>query len=233
VIGDQSLDVIDEIGRGIGVLLRRSLELDLGCLGFGDPVGLGVLLFQHLLQNEVAAREGRVGVLVGVVLVGDPDDPGEHRALGELELAGRLPEICLGRRFDPVGPFAEIDGVEIPLEDLGFGQLRLELAGQCCLVDLPLDRLGGRFARRDDDVLDVLLGDRGPTLADLAAGRVRNDRPQHGANVHTVVLVEALVLDRDHGLLQVEWHLLEGDDGAVLFFVKRGDEPAIGRVDLR
>ena len=46
------------------------------------------------------------------------DEAGQHRGFGERHLARRLAEIALRRRFDAIGAGAEIDAVEIELEDL-------------------------------------------------------------------------------------------------------------------
>jgi hypothetical protein len=49
-----------------------------------------------------------------------------------------------------------------------------------------------------DDVLHQLLGDGGATLHNPAIGGVRYGSPDDRFRVHAAVLVEALVLHRDH-----------------------------------
>ena len=54
---------------------------------------------------------------------------GEQRALGDGELARVDAEVGLGRGLDAVGTAAEVDGVEVVLEDLVLGQLPVDLEG--------------------------------------------------------------------------------------------------------
>jgi hypothetical protein len=96
----------------------------------------------------------------------------------------------------------EVHRVEVPLKDLFLGELLFELASESRLVDLPLDRPLGLTLRGDDDVLHVLLGDRRPTLSDRTLAKVRYQGAKDRFPIHTSVFVEALVLDRDHGVLQ-------------------------------
>jgi hypothetical protein len=67
-----------------------------------------------------------------------------------------------------------------------------------------------------------------PPLGQLAAADVHPDRPAHGAKVDARVLVEAMILRRQHGLDEVPRHRREGHRVAKL--VGRSAEP---REDLR
>src|SRR5262249_59078149 len=60
-----------------------------------------------------------------------------------------------------------------------------------------------------DPVLDQLLGDRRPTLADLARRQVVDEGPRHAANVDPGILPERLVLRRDHRVDQDLRHLAQ------------------------
>ena len=104
-----------------------------------------------------------------------------------------LPEVVPGRRVDAVGAVPEVDRVQVRREDL---RLRvhgaLELVREHDLLELPAHGLLGRQVR----VLDQLLGDRRAALAPPQRDPVE-DGADDALGVEPLVLVEALVLDRD------------------------------------
>ena len=63
-------------------------------------------------RHEVCARDINLG--------------GEGRCFSEVQIAHRLAEVALGRGLDAVGAGAEIDPVEVKLENLGLAELALE-----------------------------------------------------------------------------------------------------------
>ena len=72
-----------------------------------------------------------------------------RRSPGEL-----LAEVSAGRRLDPVGALAEVDGVQVLGEDLVLGPVALELGGERGLAELLEDRSAPLRLER---VLDELL----------------------------------------------------------------------------
>jgi hypothetical protein len=167
-------------------------------------------LLAHLRQHDVALRLCRFGVGPRVVGGRRRDQGGEHRrflrsqdrraavaGLPAARMSGA--EVGAGRRLDPVGTVTEVDVVEVVGEDLVLRPLTLDLIGERRLAKLLED---GSAALRLERVLDELLGDRRGAL-DRAAGKdVLLERPGDAEEVDAAVLVEALVLDRDHGLLE-------------------------------
>ena len=123
--------------------------------------------------------------------------PAEHGGLGERHGAGRLAEIALRRRLDAIGAGAEIDPVQVELEDLVLGVVALQPERQDRLLDLAR---GGALLGQEQ-VLGELLGQRRAALRD-AAPRVRllHDRAGDADRVDAEMLVEAPVLDRHEGL---------------------------------
>ena len=69
-------------------------------------------------STTCARRSAPSGLRLGASRDGDLHQAGQHRGLGERHLARRLAEIALRRRLDAIGAGAEIDAVEIELEDL-------------------------------------------------------------------------------------------------------------------
>ena len=150
------------LGRDLGEL-GQPLEGLVALLG-GDAAEVG-----HAVEDVgIAALEVLAGLLaVGrVVLRRVVEHRRQHRRLPEAELARRVVEERLGRCLDAVGAAAEVDGVEVALEDLLLVQLLLDLERDDRFLDLALVAL---LARQVED-LDVLLGDRRGTLAVVAAG---------------------------------------------------------------
>src|SRR5687768_6581751 len=104
--------------------------------------------------------------------------------------------------FDAVPAVREIDLVEIRLEYLSLRVTLFHLAGRLLLAELarkaqvsPVDETGMHVA-------DELLSDRAGA-ASLLAEDPAFDRSGDADHVHTVVLVESSVLDRNEGLRDV------------------------------
>jgi hypothetical protein len=106
--------------------------------------------------------------------------------------------------LDAVPPVAEIDVVQIELEDLVLRELLLDPPGEQALADLALVRA----LRAEQQVLDDLLGDGAAALARLRRPQVHLERAEHAEVVEAVVLVKARVLGGEHGELH-----LAGDGG--------------------
>jgi hypothetical protein len=123
--------------------------------------------------------ERRLRVLERVVEGGAVDDRGQQRGLRGGELVRGGGEVALRGHLHAVGAVAEVDEVEVVLEDLVLAHLAFDRDRVPQLGDLAGDRLRGRRlllglvgARlQQQHVLHVLLGDRGPALG-VAALRV-------------------------------------------------------------
>src|SRR5262249_28135338 len=92
---------------------------------------------------------------VGIEVVRALGKPGKKRALPERELVRRLAEIAAGSKLDAPGAAAEIDGIEVELENLRLAQRLLDSRRDDHLADLAL--IGQIIAHQE--VLDDLLGD--------------------------------------------------------------------------
>ena len=166
------------------------------------PQDVGVPLVQVLLGGLAVRR---------VVAGGVVQDAGQDGALLEVQVLGGDVEVRLRRGLDAVRAAAEVDRVEVALEDLLLALLALELQGEDRLLGLA----GQAAFLGEVEDLDVLLGDRGRTLRRVAAG-VAEGRPDDALRVDPLVGPERLVLGRDDGVLDVLRHLLQGDGLAVL-----------------
>ena len=116
-------ECIDELD----LLLRRALE----CLVRDD------LLLAHCVQDERATRQ-RPGHAHGRrIHRRRVDETREQRGFSQVQIGRRLPEVSAGRRFSAVETVAEIDLVQIELEDLILRIHALDPPGEGDFLDLP------------------------------------------------------------------------------------------------
>src|SRR5262249_59777538 len=102
---------------------------------------------------------------------------------------------------------AEIDGIEIELENFRLAQRMLDPRRHDHLADLAL--VGQVFAHQQ--VLDDLLGDGRAALRTPGRGKIADEGADQTALVDPLVLIEAFVFGREEGLLHVlrdvgEWN---------------------------
>ena len=233
LVAGGGLSVVDALRQGLvggGGALHKVKFLRLGGVGLllGDEAQAR-LLVGHFVQNQFLAlliqlswglvavfgldRDGGERPVHGRV-VGDGDEAG---ALRQIQLLHVLAEVVLGRRLDAVAALAQIDGIEIHLQDGLLGVLLLKLQCPEDLRDLPLD--GALVVPRQ--VLQQLLGNGGPAVGVGGVGEHVHRGADGAPPVHAVVLEEALVLDGHRRLPQLlrEVRILLHD--AVFLIVER------------
>ena len=107
-------------------------------------------------------------------------DPGDDRALREVQVPHVLVEILPRRGFYPVGSRSEIDGVEVILEDqVLIADPFLQLQGEILLLHLALERVEQSLLlrpSREHIVLKKLLRDRTGSLRKTESVRGRGDK---------------------------------------------------------
>ncbi len=227
---DLARDVGHHEGTSARPLLPRPL-LDLEVLLLRLPhlscrCRVGVV---HRVEDDVSTSECLSRVADGVVGLGGADQPGQHRGLGEGEVRCGGAEVVVGGGADPVDAVAEVDLVQVELEDLLLRVLLLHPDGERRLLQLSRVRL---LRVGDERVLHELLGDRGPSLHDRPRPEVREERPQDRFAAQRPVLVEALVLDGEDGLLRDRRDVAQRDDVAILVQEDGGEHRlAVVRVD--
>ena len=170
-------------------------------------------------------------MLSGVEGGGRLDDAGQQRTLLHRQRLDGLVEVGGGGGGDTVGAAAEVDGVEVGLEDLVLGPLVRHLGGDDDLFGLAL--VGGRVT--DHRVLDVLLRDGGAAARAGLAGDLPDHRAADAGRVVALVGVEGAVLGGDDRVAHVDGHHVELDERAVA--LGRDDAAdhrgAVALVDLR
>ena len=139
----------------------------------------------------------------------------------------RLAEERPGGRLDPEGAVAEVDLVEVHLEDAVLRVAPLQLQREHRLLELALEALVGG----EEEHLGELLGDGAAPFHDAAAPEVLVDGARDAHRIHAVVGVEARVLGGDDRLAERLRDLGEGHEDAPLD-VELGDELVVVVVDL-
>ena len=180
-------------GVAAGARLQHGRVGDRGPLVGGQPA-----LLDHAVQHVGEAFLCPLRVAGRVVARWRPDGRRQHSALRNRQLLRRRPEVGLGSDLDARRPPAEVDGVEVVLQDLllGLGVIQLQRYEQL------LDLAGVGAVLRQVRILRVLLGDRGATLLDAAAApQIGEQRPQDALQADARFAVEAAVLGRQNRLL--------------------------------
>ena len=92
-------------------------------------------------KPRLATLARLLGVSDGVERRGVGDQPSQEGRLPDVEVGDALAEVGLGPGLHAVGAVAEVDDVEVALEDLVLGHQLLEPAGQHRLAGLAADGL--------------------------------------------------------------------------------------------
>ena len=138
-----------------------------------------------------------------------------------------MTEICLRSDFDAIGAVAEVNGVEVALEDLRLRQLIVDLDRKDGFLELAGDR---PFLSQVEN-LDVLLGDGRGSFGRIARGVVSRGA-QDAFQVDPAVRIERAVLGGDNGGLHRGRNLVHTDALAVLRREVADLVLAVGVIDI-
>jgi len=149
------------------------------------------------LAEFVHATEDPVATLFGAHRVGQRVEArrclgqaGDHRHLRQAYVTDRLAVIHLRSRIDTVGAVAQVDLVDVQLEDLVLGQLTFDLQGQENLVGLARETA----LAAEEEVLRHLHGDGAATRLDMTGFHQLGRGAHQAARVDPVVIEEIVVL---------------------------------------
>ena len=207
-----------------------------GVVAGGDGRGLGLLallavdgagLF-HAEQDPVAALAGPLRVGDRVVGRGRLGQAGDHRPLGQRQVLDRFAVIDLGGGFRAVGPVAQVNLVQIQLEDLLLLEDPFDLDRQHDLVELAQEAL----LPVEEEVARHLHGDGRAAGADLLIAKQLQGGAQQALGVDPGVFEEALVLGGQHRLDERLGQFFIGDRFAA-FLTVLGDQLVIAGVDTQ
>ena len=157
-----------------------------------------------------------------------PNQPGDERRLRQRQRARRLAEQMLRHRLDAVHAGAQIDAVQIQLEDLVLRELRLDQQRDARFLDLAAVGAHVRQKQRARE----LLRERAAALEPPRPGARRCTTARANADrIDAGMMVEAAVLDRDDRVLQVGRDL--GERHVVPLFVEPEPRLAVRAVEHR
>ena len=166
----------------------------------------------EIAQDVVGARARGGQIDVRGIFGRGLEQAGEHRRLGEIDVARRLAEIILRRRLHAERAAAHVGAIEIEAQDLLLGQMVLEPQRQIGFLDLARNRaLVGQ-----EQVLGELLGDRRAALHDAAGVGVDGQGAQRADHVDAEMVEEAAILGGQHRLDEMVGQFVEGDRVVVL-----------------
>jgi hypothetical protein len=202
---------INEGGFPGDVRLRGDLDLRLAEAVAG--VLVDVALRRHPGDDMVAPLLRDFGEASRRTVVGVRNRRGEGRGLDHGEMLGFLAEVALGGRGDAVVAAAEINAVDVELEDALLAvEALLDALGEEDLGEFPAQ---GAVLQLEGLAGELLRDGRGPLVDPLRAEAVV-ERPDDPDVIDPVVLVEAAVLGREEGVDEVGRDVVERDGAAVL-----------------
>ncbi len=172
---------------------------------------------QHLLRPS----HRRAGIGARVEAGRRPWQPGQYRRLRQRHPPSRHPEIRLRRRIHPPGAGAEVDPVQIDLEDLLLGEMPFQPQRQQQFLHFPL----GRACVGQEQRLRHLLSQRRPALHDPPGGQIDPCRAQQPLRVDAGMAPESPVLHRDDRLRQERRKLFQLQRFAHQIAVRGDDMP--------
>ena len=188
-------------------ILRAALGADVRLrIRVGVVLALGALPPGHL-HRRPRPVQGRV--------VGDAC---QGRTLGQGQLGHVLIKILLRRRLNAVAVAAQIDQVEVQLQNIVLRVLLLQFEGRENLLNLPGD--GDVIVLRQ--IFNELLGDGGAAEIVLHSDKHVHHGAARAVPVHAVMHPEALVLNGHHRVDQILWDILDVHPLSVLFAHQRG-----------
>lgn len=176
-------------------------------------------------------RASALAIAVGVIVVRTLGKRREIGGFGNGQFVERLVEIVERRGGDAIGTDAEIDLVQVELENLVLGEGLFETDRDQRLAELAVERdVGGQ----QEVLRDLLRDGRG---ADKAAvldhvDDVVEDGAHDAARIDAAMAVEILVLGREEGLDDTRRNGGDGDIETALAG-ELADQLAVARMDAR
>jgi hypothetical protein len=207
---------------------HRRERLDLNALGTRRLLlpGGDLLFLAHALQHDETAPARGIEMRPRRVRRRCADDAGDERRLAEREIGRRLPEHLPRHRLDAVDTAAQVDAIEIQLQDLALRQKDLEHRREHRFLQLAAVGPG----IREVQCAGKLLRDRAAALRAVGSQVVeRRTRQRDGIDAR--MQVETVIFNGDHRVLEIGGDLLERHVAPLL--VETEPRPVRGIVEDR
>ena len=201
----------------------RHFGLSGAALGVADEVQI-----EHAVEDVVAAFLRAIGIRQRIAAGRELRDRCERCGFSQCELVELLAVVILGASGDAVRAIAEEALVEVQLEDLVLGQFTLDFQRKRDLGQLP----GVAVFVAEEVLLDNLLGNRAAARNAVSVGcREQPDCARDAAPVHSGMLVEPGVLDREERAFEAHGDVLDADRVAS-DLAKLRNQPPFTRIDV-
>src|SRR5438045_3341610 len=110
-----------------------------------------------------------------------------------------LPEVSARSRLRAVKTIAEVDLIQVQLENACLGIPAFDLGGENQLLELPADRL----LWRQEALTGKLLSDRAAALSGTRAPEIGQRGGHNADRIEAAMVVKTLILNRNYGMNQI------------------------------
>ena len=209
--------VIDEVKAGLAPRLLIGLDAWHRRDAWIDRIGAGDLVFLHAFEHVGEALAGALRITVRAKIGRALGHRRKHRAFSDVELRCGLLEIAACRHVDAPGAAAEVDRVDVDLENLVLAERLVDARGHDHLADLALVA----DVVTDQKILGDLLGDGRAALRPPGLCDVGDEGADQAALVDALVLIEALVFRGNESVRNIVGKLRERHPLAALIGLKQ------------
>src|SRR5215472_4269264 len=167
----------------------------LGTLGFG---GSDLAVFQHVVDDQVAALQRALGIVDGRIVIWRLGQARENAGFIQVEVFRFLAEVVVGAGLKAVNAVPQVDLVGVKREDLLLGEAALDLDGEHHFLHLATKVA----VRREEQVARQLHGQCRGALGAALQQNVTPRCPEDTPHIYAPVLLEILVFGGDQGIAQ-------------------------------
>ena len=183
--------------------------------------------FHHRVQHQIPALDRSVRMAERIEVVRPLQNPGKHRALGQVKLMHVFAEVslrCLAESVDgKAAALSEIHLVRVHFKNLLLVVAMFEMKGDGDLDHLALEA----FLRREKEVLRQLHGQRRSSLLLSPRRYVAINGFKKPPVIHAAMLEESSILNRHHRLHKIGRNLFVGNEPAfraIFIFAQAGNQ---------
>src|SRR6476646_968958 len=163
----------------------------------------------HQLQHQISPRYCSLRMASRGVEGRSPGQSGESGCLSQCQAAAALPKQIPARRLNSIGAIAEIDDVQVRLQNLLFRKAGLESMCQFEFDQLPAETPLAREMRKKS-ASHHLHGDRAETFPEAQCLEISQGGSTGAPPIHPVMVVEAAVFGCDERGADVPGYSLQG-----------------------
>ena len=180
--------------------VRRRLNMQTERRGLGR-VGLRIgdhSVFQHGVDDHVAAAEGAIGIRDGRIGHRALGQSGQQRRFRQRQITRVFAEVVFRSSLKSINALAQIDLVGVQGKNLLLGERPLDLNGEKDLLQLAAEGL----LAGEKEISRQLHGQGGSALGAAIRGQIVIRRAQHAEDVDSPMALKVLIFDRYDGLAQ-------------------------------